>query len=56
MIYVQFLHALITKAQNESQVISAFFAHLGSAHGKAAHKTLMKLTPGLAAGEKNEVC
>jgi len=33
-----------------------FFVHLGSAQEKAAHKTLMKLTPGLAAGEKNEVC
>jgi len=44
-IYGQLLCSQIPKAHKNSQVVS-LFALLGSVHVKAAHRTLMKFTPG----------
>jgi hypothetical protein len=49
--FTNILRATFTRAdpkkpKNDSQVISSFCAFPGSALEKAAHKTLMKLTPG----------
>ncbi len=42
----KFLHVLITKAQKRlADNLTVSLALLGSAHVKAAHRTLMKLTP-----------
>ncbi len=46
-VYKKLLCAQILKAQKDSQVISHHFALLDSACVKTAHKTLVKLTPGL---------
>jgi hypothetical protein len=43
---VQRLHAQIPKAQKDPDDVNVFFVLLGSACVKAAHKMLMKLTPG----------
>jgi hypothetical protein len=40
------MHEDPERAKKDSQVIN-FFAFLGSAHIKAAHGTMMKLTPGV---------
>jgi hypothetical protein len=36
------------KSTKRQMTLLSFFAHLESAHVKAAHKTLMTLTPGLS--------
>jgi len=42
----QHVYAKLSKWQKDSQVISVFFVLLGSSHEKAAHKALVKSTPG----------
>ncbi len=42
--YEQLLQAQITKAQKRLTTLTVFLALLGSAHVKAARKTLVKLT------------
>jgi len=44
-VYTKLLFEQILKEQKEFQVISVFFVLLGSAHVKAARKTLVKFTP-----------
>jgi len=43
--YKQMLHAQISKARKDTDDLTVFFMLLGSACAKAAHKTLVKLTP-----------
>ncbi len=47
-IFMQLLCVQIPKVLKDSQVISVFFAHLGSGGVKAVGRTLMKLTPGVS--------
>jgi len=44
--FEQLLCAQIPKAPKKRQKKGSLFAHLGSAHVKAARRLLMKLTPG----------
>jgi len=44
-----FTNAKVPKVQKKTVSLSAFFVLSGSAHIKAAHRTLMKLTPGAEA-------
>jgi len=45
--YEQLLGVQIPKVQKKTVKLSVFFVLVGSAHVKAAHGTLMKLTPGI---------
>jgi len=45
--YIQLLRSQIKKEWKYSQVVSLFFALLGSAHAKAGHRMLVKSTPAI---------
>jgi len=48
--YGKLLQALVPKVQKDTNDLTVFFVHLGSALVKAAHITLMKLTSGTGQG------